>query len=113
MVIPADPLSMSICHLRMYSQCRHVQNNLKSETNIVYTKVRKARDNNQNFPGSVRNRVMLKRPAANDEKMTKVLTIDMKSIYYAEWLIIRIENTRKFLVVAFIKKKYGVLLEIL
>ena len=43
-----DCLSMSIiCHSRLYFQCWLIQNNLKLETNIVYTKVRKARGNNR------------------------------------------------------------------
>ena len=35
------------CQLRPYFQCRLIQNNLKSEINIEYTKLRKARINNR------------------------------------------------------------------
>ena len=46
-VISLDPLSVSIFHhLQPYFQCWLVQNNFKSETNIKYTKLKKARDNN-------------------------------------------------------------------
>ena len=37
----------NIHHLRSYFQCRFVQNNLKSKTNIEYTKLSKDKDNNQ------------------------------------------------------------------
>ena len=48
MAISEDQLSENIIfHLLLYIQCRHIQNNLKSETNMEYTKLRKARDNNR------------------------------------------------------------------
>ena len=45
--ISVHRLSASIIHhLRPYFQCLLVQNNLKSETNIEYTKLRKTKDDN-------------------------------------------------------------------
>ena len=45
--ISIDRLSVSIiCHSQPYFQYRLEQNNLKPETNIEYTKVRKARGTN-------------------------------------------------------------------
>ena len=47
-VIPLNPLTANIiCHLQLYFQRQLVQNNLKLKINIEYTKLRKARDNNQ------------------------------------------------------------------
>ena len=46
--ISVDYLSVNIIqHSQWYFQCRFVKNNLKSETNMEYTKLRKARDNNR------------------------------------------------------------------
>ena len=46
--ISVDRLFASIiCHLQPYFQCQLVQNNLKSETNIKYTKLKKDKDNNR------------------------------------------------------------------
>ena len=45
--ISVDCLSVNIRHLRPYFLCRLEQNNLKSETNVEYTKLRKTKNNNR------------------------------------------------------------------
>ena len=94
--ISLDHLFASIIHhFRPYFQCWLAENNFKSETNMEYTKLSKARDNNQKSESST---IVKKRQQACDDfeiigcKPLFLFSLNSKTNLWIKFSFIFIEN---------------------